>query len=104
MADKLEDPNEMLNYSFEKQTELINKLRSDITQVVTSKKRLEMQKAKLEANIATLERQARSSIDSNREDLARLALERKNMFTATGPRFNKTNSRNRKRPIEARRC
>jgi phage shock protein A len=80
VADKLEDPNEMLNYSFEKQTELINKLRSDITQVVTSKKRLEMQKAKLEANIATLERQARSSIDSNREDLARLALERKNML------------------------
>ena len=84
VADKLEDPNEMLNYSFEKQTELINKLRSDITQVVTSKKRLEMQKAKLEANIATLERQARSSIDSNREDLARLALERKNMLQGDG--------------------
>ena len=80
MADKLEDPNEMLNYSFEKQTELINKLRGDIAQVVTSKKRLEMQKAKLETNISTLDSQARSSISSNREDLARLALERKNML------------------------
>jgi len=80
VADKLEDPNEMLNYSFEKQTELINKLRGDIAQVVTSKKRLEMQKAKLETNISTLDSQARSSISSNREDLARLALERKNML------------------------
>ncbi len=80
VADSLENPEEMLNYSFEKQTELINKLRRDIAQVVTSKKRLEMQKAKLEANVATLERQARSSIDSNREDLARKALERKNLL------------------------
>ena len=80
VADKFEDPNEMLNYSFEKQHELINKLRRDITQVVTSKKRLEMQKAKLSTNIGTLEQQARRSLESNREDLARVALERKNML------------------------
>jgi phage shock protein A len=80
VADRFEDPNEMLNYSFEKQHELINKLRRDITQVVTSKKRLEMQKAKLSTNIDTLEQQARRSLESNREDLARVALERKNML------------------------
>jgi phage shock protein A len=72
IADKFEDPNEMLNYSFEKQHELINKLRQDITTVVTSKKRLEMQKAKLATNIDTLAQQARRSIESNREDLARV--------------------------------
>ena len=59
VADKFEDPNEMLNYSFEKQHELLNKLRRDITTVVTSKKRLEIQKAKLSTNIASLEQQAR---------------------------------------------
>jgi phage shock protein A len=80
IADKFEDPNEMLNYSFEKQHELINKLRQDITTVVTSKKRLEMQKAKLATNIDTLTQQARRSLESNREDLARVALERKNML------------------------
>jgi phage shock protein A len=80
IADKFEDPNEMLNYSFEKQHELINKLRQDITTVVTSKKRLEMQKAKLSTNIDTLDQQARRSLESNREDLARVALERKNML------------------------
>jgi phage shock protein A len=80
IADKFEDPNEMLNYSFEKQHELINKLRQDITTVVTSKKRLEMQKAKLSTNIETLDQQARRSLESNREDLARVALERKNIL------------------------
>ena len=39
-----------------------------------------MQKAKLSTNIDTLEQQARRSLESNREDLARVALERKNML------------------------
>jgi phage shock protein A len=38
-----------------------------------------MQKAKLSTNIETLEQQARRSLESNREDLARVALERKNI-------------------------
>jgi phage shock protein A len=80
LLDKLEKPEEMLNYSFEKQTELLNKLRRDIAEVVTAKKRLEMQKAKLVANTNTLDGQARQALDSNREDLARLALERKNVI------------------------
>jgi phage shock protein A len=45
---------------------------------VTAKRRLEMQKAKLWDNIRTLDEQARRSIDAQREDLAKLALERKN--------------------------
>jgi phage shock protein A len=77
IADKMENPNEMLNYSFEKQNQLINKLRQDIVQVATSKKRLEMQKAKLVVSTSNLEDQAKNAIKSNREDLARLALERK---------------------------
>ncbi len=78
IADDLENPQEMLNYSFEKQNELIIKLRQDIAQVVTSKKRLEMQKAKLLANVNTLEDLAKRSLISKREDLTKLALERKN--------------------------
>jgi phage shock protein A len=57
---------------------LLNRLRRDVAEVVTAKKRLEMQKAKLVANTNTLDDQARRALDSNREDLARLALERKN--------------------------
>ena len=76
--DKVENQDEMLDYSFEKQTELINKLRRNIADVVTAKRQLEMQKAKLSANTSTLEEQAHRALDSNREDLARQALERKN--------------------------
>ena len=78
VLDKLEKPEEMLDYSFEKQTELLNRLRRDVAEVVTAKKRLEMQKAKLVANTSTLDEQAHRALDSNREDLAKLALERKN--------------------------
>lgn len=78
VLNKLEKPGEMLDYSFEKQRELLNRLRRDVAEVVTAKKRLEMQKAKLVSNTSTLDDQARRALDSNREDLARLALERKN--------------------------
>jgi phage shock protein A len=78
IIDKYEDPREALDYSYTKQNELLNKLRRDIAEVVTAKRRLEMQKAKLWDNIRTLDEQARRSIDAEREDLAKLALERKN--------------------------
>jgi phage shock protein A len=78
IIDKYEDPREALDYSYTKQTELLNKLRRDIAEVVTAKRRLEMQKAKLWDNIRTLDEQARRSIYAEREDLAKLALERKN--------------------------
>jgi phage shock protein A len=78
LVDKYEDPREALDYSYTKQIELINKLRRDIAEVVTAKRRLEMQKAKLWDNIRTLDEQARRSLDADREDLAKLALERKN--------------------------
>ena len=78
LLNKYEDPREALDYSYTKQVELLNKLRRDIAEVVTAKKRLEMQKAKLWDNIRILDEQARRSIDAEREDLAKLALERKN--------------------------
>ncbi|MGH9924610.1 MAG: PspA/IM30 family protein [Nitrososphaeraceae archaeon] len=78
LVDKYEDPRQALDYSYEKQRELVNRLRRDMAEVVTSKRRLEMQKARLWDNIRTLDEQARRSLDSDREDLAKLALQRKN--------------------------
>jgi len=78
LVEKMENPNETLDYSFEKQRELIVNLRRQMVQVVTAKKQLEMQKAKLASNITILEQQAKNALKSNREDLAKLALERKN--------------------------
>ena len=78
LLDKYEDPKEALDYSYQQQNETLNKLRRSIAEVVTAKKRLEMQKIKLMENIRTLEEQSHRAVDQDREDLAKLALERKN--------------------------
>jgi phage shock protein A len=78
LLNRFEDPREGLDYSYTKQVELLNKLRRDVAGVITAKKQLEMQKTKLWENIRTLEDQARRAISQDREDLAKLALERKN--------------------------
>ena len=78
LLNKFENPKEALDYSYTKQVELLNNLRRNIAEVVTAKNRLKMQKAKFTDNIRTLDEQARRAVDSNRDDLAKLALERKN--------------------------
>lgn len=72
-----EDPRETLDYSYEKQLELLQNVRRGVADVTTSKKRLELQRAKLRQSGETLDTQAREAVRANREDLARLALERK---------------------------
>src|SRR4051812_19693988 len=75
--DKAEDPGETLDYSYQKQLEMLQKVKQGIATVVTSKKRLQLQTAKLEQSMVTLEQQARTALGAGREDLARTALERK---------------------------
>jgi len=75
--DRHEDPRETLDYSYQKQLELLTNVKRGIADVVTAKKRLELQKAKLESNIEDLNNQAREAVSLGRDDLARLALERK---------------------------
>jgi len=77
IADKMEDPRETLDYSYEKQLELLQNVKRGVADVTTSKKRLELQKAKLQQSIDKLDQQAKDAIQADREDLARLALERK---------------------------
>jgi phage shock protein A len=77
ILDKAEDPRETLDYSYEKQLEMLQKVRRGVADVATSKKRLELQGAKLEQSVTKLDSQARQALQSGREDLARVALERK---------------------------
>ena len=74
---KFEDPRETLDYSYEKQLELLQNVKRGVAEVTTSKKRLELQKVKLEENVKKLDDQAREAVKAGREDLARVALERK---------------------------
>ena len=75
--DTAEKPDEMLDYSYEKQTELLTQVRRGVADVATSKKRLELQADKLQASATKLEGQAAEALRQGREDLARTALERK---------------------------
>jgi phage shock protein A len=75
--DRAEDPGQTLDYSYQKQNEQLQNLRRSIADVVTSEKRLELQEAQINAQIEKLDGQARQALSVNREDLARLALERK---------------------------
>jgi phage shock protein A len=76
---KFEDPRETLDYSYEKQRELLMNVKRGVAEVTTAKKRLELQKVKLEQNVEKLDQQARSAVNTGREDLARVALERKSI-------------------------
>jgi phage shock protein A len=78
--DRAEDPGETLDYSYQKQLEMLQKVKRGVADVVTSKKRLQLQTAKLEESIVKLDGQARQALAANREDLARTALERKSLI------------------------
>jgi phage shock protein A len=75
--DKAEDPRETLDYSYEKQLEMLQKVKRGIVEVTTAKKRLELQSAKQKEDIAKLDNQARQALAAGREDLARVVLTRK---------------------------
>jgi phage shock protein A len=77
LLDRAEDPSETLEYSYQKQMELLQNVKKGIADVVTSKKRLQLQSQKLEQQVVKLDTQARQALSAGREDLARTALERK---------------------------
>jgi phage shock protein A len=79
LLDRAEDPGETLDYGYQKQVELLQNVKKGIADVVTSKKRLQMQSTKLEQSVVKLDTQARQAISQGREDLARTALERKTL-------------------------
>ena len=77
LLDRAEDPRETLDYAYDKQMEALRKVKRGVVEMVTTKRRLELQAAKVRESIGTLEEQAARSISAGREDLARLALQRK---------------------------
>jgi phage shock protein A len=75
--DKAEDPGQVMDYSYSKQIEQLQQLRRSIADVVTNEKRLEMQQSQLIEKTNKLDQQALQALQANREDLARMALQRK---------------------------
>src|SRR4051794_39715474 len=75
--DRAENPNETLDYSYQKQLELLQKVRKGVADVATSRKRVELQMNQLQQQSDKLTAQAQKALGMGREDLAREALTRK---------------------------
>ncbi|MDQ4095927.1 MAG: PspA/IM30 family protein [Actinomycetota bacterium] len=76
-VDAAENPNEMLDYSYERQLEMLQKMRRGLTDVAASRKRVELQAQGIQKSATKLEEQARRALAAGREDLAREALLRR---------------------------
>jgi phage shock protein A len=75
--DRMEDPRETLDYSYQRQLEMLTQVRRGVADVATSRKRVELQMNSLRQNQNKLEGQAKQALGAGREDLAREALSRR---------------------------
>ncbi len=80
--DRAEDPAEVLEYGYQKQLENLQNVKKGIADVVTAKKRLQLQEEKIQQQVVKLDTQARQALAAGQEDLARTALERKSGIQA----------------------
>src|SRR5215831_8664770 len=75
--DRMEDPRETLDYSYQQQVEMLTRVRRGVADVATSRKRVELQMNSLQKEVTRRENQARDALGKGREDLARAALQNK---------------------------
>ncbi len=75
--DRLENPAETLDYSYERQVALLRDVKRGLAEIATAKQRLKLQAEKLRQSDVTYGEQAQKAVQLGRDDLARLALERK---------------------------
>lgn len=77
IMDQAEDPRETLDYSYEKQMEMLRNVKRGVVEMVAAKRQIQQQASKVQESISRLDMQARQALEAGREDLARLALQRK---------------------------
>ena len=77
--DRAENPSETLDYAYQRQLESLQNVKKGIADIATAKKRLALQQQQLGEQGTKLDAQAREAISAGREDLARAALERKQL-------------------------
>lgn len=75
--DRAEDPREVLDYSYEQQLQMLQRVRRGVADVSTSRKRVELQVNQLQQSTGKLQDQAQQALAAGREDLAREALTRR---------------------------
>ena len=77
ILDSAENPNESLDFAYEKQLEMLRGVKRGVVEMVAAKHRIKQQATSLQANVSRLSEQAGQAMEAGREDLARLALQRK---------------------------
>ncbi len=77
LLNKLEDPNETLDLSYEKMVAGLQEVKSHLADVVTEQKHLEQKVEQVKNAIADRDNQARAALQIGKEDLAKSALELK---------------------------
>ncbi len=77
LLDRAEDPQETLDYAYERQLDSLRQVKQGLVEVTTAKRRLEYQAQKVRDDIPKVEEQARQAMSLDREDLARVSLQRK---------------------------
>ena len=77
LLDRAEDPRETLDYAYERQLETMRKVKQGLVEVVAAKRRLQYQAERVRGDIPKVEQQAQQALGLGREDLARIALQRK---------------------------
>ncbi|MDQ2790272.1 MAG: phage shock protein A [Pseudonocardiales bacterium] len=75
--DRAEDPREILDYSYERQTEMLAKVRRGVADVATSRKRVELQIRQAQQVADRLQGQATQAVHAGQDALAREALTRR---------------------------
>ena len=75
--DRMDDPRESLDDSYDRQVDMLAQLRRGLAEVATARKRIELQGEEIGARYERLGDQAQEAMDQGREDLARIALERR---------------------------
>jgi phage shock protein A len=79
-VDRLEDPREALDDSYDQQVKMLQQVRKGLAEVATGKKRIELQGQEMGARHRRLTAQAHEALSQGREDLARTALERRSFL------------------------
>jgi phage shock protein A len=74
---RMEDPRDALDDSYEQQVKLLHQVRQAVAEVATAKKRIELQGEEMGTRYGRLGAQALEAMEQGREDLARAALERR---------------------------
>ena len=79
VVDRAEDPRETLTYACARQEDLLAQVRRSLVEVTASKHQLAAQIQRIEQKLPQLDDQASRAVAASRDDLARRALERRQM-------------------------